>query len=73
VWAPVTKSAIGDAALYLTKVDEKSRNAAGCLNCPRFWISLAALSTLHVDHSKLLSSPVFMNGSSGRVQFLVKG
>lgn len=65
----MAKSAIADAVLYLTRVAEKFRRAAECLNSPRFWISLAALSTLHSDHSKLLSSPVFMNGNSGRVIF----
>ena len=63
----MTKPAIAEAVLYLTKIDVSGRSSEDCLISPKFWIALAALCVLHPDHSKLLSSPAFQNGGTGRV------
>ncbi|ODN02467.1 E3 ubiquitin-protein ligase MYCBP2 [Orchesella cincta] len=67
-WSKVSKQAVADSVLYLTKIDSQNRNSTECLNSPQFWLALAALCVLHPEHSKLLSSPVFQNGSSGRAK-----
>lgn len=66
-WSKISKQAIADSVLYLTKIDSQNRTSTECLNSPQFWLALSALCVLHPEHSKLLSSPVFQNGSSGRV------
>ena len=55
-WAVITKSAIAENILNLTKLEEKHRDAPECLKYPVLWLSLASLCVLDKDHVEGLSS-----------------
>ncbi|XP_046604041.1 E3 ubiquitin-protein ligase MYCBP2 isoform X2 [Neodiprion virginianus] len=55
-WAAVTKAAIAENILNLTRLDEKSRDPNECLHTPTLWLALASLCVLDIDHVERLSS-----------------
>ncbi|ESO93791.1 hypothetical protein LOTGIDRAFT_205644 [Lottia gigantea] len=56
LWAVVTKAAIAEAILNLTKLDEELRAPEICLTTPTLWLALASLCVLDKDHVERLSS-----------------
>ncbi|XP_026474963.1 E3 ubiquitin-protein ligase highwire-like [Ctenocephalides felis] len=55
-WAYVTKSAIAQAILNLTRLDDKYRSPQACLKTPTLWLALGALCVLDEEHVEKLSS-----------------
>lgn len=55
-WASVTKAAIAENILNLTRLDEKSRDPVECLRTPTLWLALSSLCVLDSDHVERLSS-----------------
>ncbi|XP_043286736.1 E3 ubiquitin-protein ligase MYCBP2 isoform X2 [Venturia canescens] len=55
-WAAVTKAAIAENILNLTRLDEKSRDPTECLRTPALWLALSSLCVLDSDHVERLSS-----------------
>lgn len=49
-WAHVTKSAIAEAILNLTRLDDKQRTPQACLRTPTLWLALGALCVLDQEH-----------------------
>lgn len=64
-WASVTKAAIAENILNLTRLDEKSRDPTECLRSPTLWLALASLCVLDSDHVERLSSGQW-RGSEGQ-------
>lgn len=60
-WATVTKNAIAQNILNLTKLDEKYRNPTECIKTPTLWIALASLCVLDKEHVEKLSSSHWVN------------
>ncbi|XP_017881860.2 E3 ubiquitin-protein ligase MYCBP2-like isoform X6 [Ceratina calcarata] len=56
VWASITKAAIAENILNLTRLDEKSRDPAECLKTSTLWLALSSLCVLDSDHVERLSS-----------------
>ena len=55
-WATITKAAIAENILNLTRMDEKSRDPSECLHTPTLWLALSSLCVLDSDHVERLSS-----------------
>lgn len=55
-WADVTKGAVAENILNLTKLPESSRSPQTCLASPTLWLALASLCVLDADHVERLSS-----------------
>ncbi|XP_043461333.1 E3 ubiquitin-protein ligase MYCBP2 isoform X1 [Leptopilina heterotoma] len=55
-WALVTKAAIAENILNLTRMDEKSREPTECLHSPTLWLALSSLCVLDSDHVERLTS-----------------
>ncbi|XP_023247966.1 E3 ubiquitin-protein ligase highwire [Copidosoma floridanum] len=55
-WANVTKAAIAETILNLTRLDEKCRDLTKCLRSPTLWLALSSLCVLNSDHVERLSS-----------------
>lgn len=55
-WARVTKAAIAESILNLTRLDEIYRNPEICLKTPTLWMALASLCVLDKEHVERLSS-----------------
>ncbi|XP_052124547.1 E3 ubiquitin-protein ligase MYCBP2-like [Frankliniella occidentalis] len=55
-WAEVTKGAIAESILNLTRLGETERAPTECLRTPTLWLALAALCVLDSDHVERLSS-----------------
>ncbi|XP_063987126.1 E3 ubiquitin-protein ligase MYCBP2 isoform X2 [Diachasmimorpha longicaudata] len=55
-WASVTKAAIAENILNLTRLDEKIREPTECLKSPTIWLALSSLCVLDSDHVERLSS-----------------
>ncbi|XP_069950165.1 E3 ubiquitin-protein ligase MYCBP2 isoform X3 [Cherax quadricarinatus] len=56
-WAKVSKAAIAENIINLTRLNEGDRScAATCLATPTLWLALASLCVLHPDHVDALSS-----------------
>ncbi|XP_064119634.1 E3 ubiquitin-protein ligase MYCBP2-like isoform X5 [Macrobrachium nipponense] len=56
-WAKVSKGAIAENIVNLTRLSESERScAATCLATPTLWLALASLCVLHPDHVDALSS-----------------
>ncbi|XP_034938609.1 E3 ubiquitin-protein ligase MYCBP2-like isoform X2 [Chelonus insularis] len=55
-WAAVTKAAIAENILNLTRLDEKRREPTECLKTSTLWLALASLCVLDSDHVERLSS-----------------
>jgi len=64
-WASVTKAAIAENILNLTRLDEKSRDSTECLRSPTLWLALASLCVLNSEHVERLSSGQW-SGSEGQ-------
>ena len=52
----MTKAAIAENILNLTRLDEKSRDPTECLRTPTLWLALSSLCVLDSDHVERLSS-----------------
>lgn len=63
-WAAITKSAVAEAILNLTRLDEGHRDPTECLKYPVLWLALASLCVLDKDHVDGLSSGEW-NGAAG--------
>ncbi|RXG67212.1 Transmembrane protein [Armadillidium vulgare] len=56
-WAKVSKGAIAENIINLTRLHERNRStAASCLATPTLWLALASLCVLHPEHIEALSS-----------------
>ncbi|KAG8179148.1 hypothetical protein JTE90_015337 [Oedothorax gibbosus] len=55
-WAVITKGAIAENILNLTKLEECHRSPAECLRTPTLWLALASLCVLDQEHVERLSS-----------------
>ncbi|XP_066580931.1 E3 ubiquitin-protein ligase MYCBP2 [Prorops nasuta] len=65
-WAAVTKAAIAENILSLTRLDEKSREPSQCLHTPTLWLSLASLCVLDSEHVERLSSALQWSAADGQ-------
>ena len=61
-WVDITKSAVAEAILNLTRLDEGHRDPQECLKDPVLWLALASLCVLDKDHVDGLSSGEWNNG-----------
>lgn len=52
----MTKAAIAENILNLTRMDEKSREPTECLHSPTLWLALSSLCVLDSDHVERLTS-----------------
>ncbi|KAG7189537.1 hypothetical protein KM043_017228 [Ampulex compressa] len=55
-WAAVTKAAISENILNLTRLDEKNREPSLCLRSPTLWLALSSLCVLDPEYADRLSS-----------------
>ncbi|XP_042905925.1 E3 ubiquitin-protein ligase MYCBP2 isoform X1 [Parasteatoda tepidariorum] len=55
-WANITKSAVAENILNLTKLEEQHRSPTECLKTPTLWLALASLCVLDQEHVERLSS-----------------
>lgn len=65
VWARVTKGAIAENIMNLTKLSEVQRSPGECVRCPTLWLALASLCVLDNDHVERLSSAQWRNSADG--------
>uniref|UniRef100_T1JCF5 RCR-type E3 ubiquitin transferase n=1 Tax=Strigamia maritima TaxID=126957 RepID=T1JCF5_STRMM len=68
-WASVTKGAVAENILNLTKLDENYRTPAECLKTPTvviLWLALASLCVLDQDHVERLSSGQWVGGGDNQ-------
>ncbi|KAL1131023.1 hypothetical protein AAG570_012261 [Ranatra chinensis] len=65
-WASVTKGAIAENILNLTRLSDSQRSTSDCLRCPTLWLSLASLCVLERDHVERLSSGQWRNSADGK-------
>ncbi|XP_046683725.1 E3 ubiquitin-protein ligase MYCBP2 isoform X4 [Homalodisca vitripennis] len=65
MWARVTKGAIAENIMNLTKLSEVQRGSAECARCPTLWLALASLCVLDNDHVERLSSAQWRNAADG--------
>ncbi|XP_070552183.1 E3 ubiquitin-protein ligase MYCBP2-like isoform X2 [Ptychodera flava] len=63
-WCDVTKGAVAEAVLALTKLEENKRVPTECMKTHTIWLSLASLCVLDEDHVDRLSSGHWI-GSEG--------
>lgn len=56
VWSQVTKAAIAESIINLTRLSEDRRVPDECLKCPTLWLALASLCVLDLAHAERLSS-----------------
>lgn len=55
-WSQITKAAIAESVLNLTRLDEIFRNPEHCVKTATMWLALASLCVLDRDHVEKLSS-----------------
>ncbi|XP_017493146.1 PREDICTED: LOW QUALITY PROTEIN: E3 ubiquitin-protein ligase highwire-like [Rhagoletis zephyria] len=55
-WSQITKAAIAESVLNLTRLDEIFRNPEHCVKTATLWLALASLCVLDRDHVEKLSS-----------------
>ncbi|KAI5734120.1 hypothetical protein M8J77_002638 [Diaphorina citri] len=55
-WSQVTKAAIAENIINLTRLSEDRRLPNECLKCPTLWLALASLCVLDLAHAERLSS-----------------
>ncbi|CAB0009499.1 unnamed protein product [Nesidiocoris tenuis] len=65
-WANVTKGAIAENVLNLTRLSEAQRSSNECLRSPTLWLALASLCVLDRDHVERLSSGQWRNTADGK-------
>lgn len=63
-WADLTKSAVAEAILNLTRIEEGARDPSDCLKDPVLWLALASLCVLDKDHVDGLSSGEWNNSEA---------
>lgn len=49
-WTAITKAAIAEAILNLTRLDEVFRTPSNCVKTTTLWLALASLCVLDKDH-----------------------
>ncbi|XP_051563854.1 E3 ubiquitin-protein ligase MYCBP2 isoform X5 [Myxocyprinus asiaticus] len=64
-WSRVTKNAIAETIIALTKMEEEHRSPVRCIATTRMWLALASLCVLDQDHVDRLSSGRWM-GKDGQ-------
>ncbi|XP_056610662.1 E3 ubiquitin-protein ligase MYCBP2 isoform X7 [Triplophysa dalaica] len=64
-WSRVTKNAIAETIIALTKMEEENRSPVRCIATTRLWLALASLCVLDQDHVDRLSSGRWM-GKDGQ-------
>ncbi|KYO37437.1 E3 ubiquitin-protein ligase MYCBP2 isoform A [Alligator mississippiensis] len=64
-WSRVTKNAIAETIIALTKMEEEYRLPVRCIATTRLWLALASLCVLDQDHVDRLSSGRWM-GKDGQ-------
>ncbi|CAH1777009.1 unnamed protein product [Owenia fusiformis] len=67
-WATVTKGAIAEAILNLTKLEERLRTSSECIKVPTMWLALASLCVLEQEHVERLSSGQWVTSDGERSQ-----
>ncbi|XP_064637403.1 E3 ubiquitin-protein ligase MYCBP2-like isoform X3 [Lineus longissimus] len=65
-WASVTKGAIAEAIVALTKLEEAYRSPNDCITTPMLWLALASLCVLDNEHVERLSSGQWVNGQANQ-------
>lgn len=55
-WSHVTKAAIAENIINLTRLSEDRRPPSECMKCPTLWLALASLCVLDLAHAERLSS-----------------
>ena len=63
-WSAVTKSAVAENILNLTRLDDSRRDPGECVRHPVLWLALASLCVLDRDHVEGLTSNGEWNGSA---------
>ncbi|KAG9492125.1 hypothetical protein GDO78_000574 [Eleutherodactylus coqui] len=64
-WSRVTKNAIAETIIALTKMEEEYRSPVRCIATTRLWLAVASLCVLDQDHVDRLSSGRWM-GKDGQ-------
>lgn len=64
-WTDVTKAAIAEAILALTKLDESLRIPQHCTKTPTLWLALASLCVMNQDHVERLTSGEWVSSPNG--------
>ncbi|KAJ6639219.1 E3 ubiquitin-protein ligase highwire [Pseudolycoriella hygida] len=65
-WSLVTKAAIAESILNLTRLDEVFRTNENCVKTATLWLALASLCVLDKDHVDRLSSGQWSKASESR-------
>jgi len=72
-WAAVSKAAIAEPILALSRLSESLRTPSECLRTPTLWLTLAALCVINDEHVEKLSSGRWMSmGGVGLMGSIVK-
>lgn len=61
----MTKGAIAENIMNLTKLSEAQRSPSECVRCPALWLALASLCVLDTDHVERLSSAQWRSSADG--------
>ena len=62
----MTKGAIAESILNLTRLGDTERTPNECLRTPTLWLALAALCVLDSDHVERLSSGEWRGATDGQ-------
>ncbi|XP_055913946.1 E3 ubiquitin-protein ligase highwire isoform X3 [Eupeodes corollae] len=65
-WSRVTKAAIAESVLNLTRLEEIFRNPENCIKTATLWLALASLCVLDKEHVEKLSSGQWSKVSDSR-------
>lgn len=65
-WSLVTKAAVAESILNLTRLDEVFRSPDNCIKTASLWLALASLCVLDKDHVEKLSSGQWSKTSETR-------
>ncbi|PKU31275.1 hypothetical protein llap_18421 [Limosa lapponica baueri] len=71
-WSRVTKNAIAETIIALTKMEEEYRSPVRCIATTRLWLALASLCVLDQDHVDRLSSGRWMGKDGQQKQMPVQ-
>lgn len=64
-WATVTKNAIAENIINLTRLPEVYRTPQECIKTPTLWLGLASLCVLDQEHAERLSSSHWVASAAG--------
>lgn len=64
-WAAVTKNAVAENIINLTRLSEEYRSPVECLRTPTLWLGLASLCVLGQEHAERLSSSHWVASAAG--------